>query len=137
MSDNGKPRLADAATRIITALLAAMPADAIERAAAKLRENDVDLTDTRKRLHEAEAREYRHTPIAHFVVIGPGEWARADTLHEAVDACVKRLGGQRKYKGKPLQVFGSNEPLELFAGDFGPRVKAKLDAALIQFIINA
>ena len=82
----------------------------------------------------------RQHELRSFVAIGPGEWARAQTLQMAVDAVRKRLREPAAVmpKGKTravLTVYGSNGDLEVFADDYGCKVRAKPGRLLVTFLI--
>lgn len=131
-------RLADRAATTISVLLANMATEDCNRAILDLTNRNIPLRETEDRLAERARKEGRPTNLSCFVVIGPGEWAKADTLHEAIAAVNKRLSPRRKLTDnlRPLHVFASDADLDVEVDD-RVRVFAKQDATLTFFIINA
>jgi hypothetical protein len=132
-------RLAATVTKTIEVLRAHMSEEQHERARVDLHNRGLALSETLARLDTRQSAEYRPVPLSCFVVVGPGVWARAETLHEAVASAIDRLvrGDKRKKREPiPLHVFASDQHLEVEVFDY-VRVRAKLDAALVNFVLNA
>lgn len=75
----------------------------------------------------------RSVVMRNFVLAGPGEWTRADSLDEAVSLMRGRLGYGKRLSGKTMVIaFASDQPLDVGIDD-RVRVFAKDGAALVQF----